>query len=165
MSRAPTVGDLVTCRRRELAAAGLEPEVGILLVERRRDALVLFPRLSRSAWLAKQALKTADPEAEDAPAEVHATPPWMRRAHRVYRLVGGHRIELETSDEDRLEVRIGCGDLDPPCLDRLRELLGETADEMRIRPGSMSHLVVSFPAEPASHGSGADSVDTESASS
>ena len=136
------IGDLVICAspalRQELRLAR---DVGLYLVDRRKDGLVLFGGAARSAWIPKSAPKAV---ADDDPRVV-PPPPWLVRIHRVARRVDAVELELEPDGAGGFEVRVGCRELDPRTWADLHDLLGPVAERVRVRPAGMSRLHLVFP--------------------
>src|SRR5438445_13591831 len=96
MAAAVEVGDLVACASPSLRAElGLGLDVGLYLVDRKRDGLVLFAGLGRQAWVPKDALKTV---ASDDP-RVLPPPAWLVLVHRAMRLLEASDVELQRSEK------------------------------------------------------------------
>jgi len=143
-SARPHVGDLVECAADVREQLDLPAEIGLYLVDRRRDGLVQFVASERAAWLPKRALEqipTGDPRLDVAPAG-------LLLVHDIMHLVSATRVELETADSGESLARVGCGGLDPATLRALAARLGEAAPELRIVPGSMSRVDFTFPVGP-----------------
>jgi hypothetical protein len=138
MAAVPDLGDLVVCSSkafRESARLGLD--VGLYLVDRKKDGLVFFARPDRSEWIPKTALKTMAP---DDPRVV-PPPAWVVTVNRMARLLDAIELDLERDDDGRCAVKIGCAGLDRQLLGEVERTLGDEASRgLQIRPGSMSRI-------------------------
>lgn len=137
------VGDLVVCASRSYRAQiELDLDVGLFLCDRRRDGQVMFPGPGRTIWVPKRYLRAVP--ADDP--RIVPPPAWLVVVNRAMRLLDAIDVKIEDDESNQLEVRIGCPGLDAALLARLEELLGRAARGLRIRPGSMSRVLVVFPA-------------------
>ena len=125
--------------------AGLGLDVGLYVVDRRRDGLVFFPEgspaaVGRSVWIPTRTLETI--RADDS--RVTPPPPWIVRVHQVMRMLDASDVELDIDEAGRRHARIGCRGLDLDALGRLRSTLGPLEPTLEIQPGSMSRILVVF---------------------